>query len=93
MDLPTKIRPTKRLVSEKQEERETWYKLYVKIVSWKDGLLEGGSVKRTDKISKKEWDTYCFHMLKINVTHGREKTLQVLEEVKKSIKSYGGFEK
>lgn len=82
----------KTAILEKQQERETWYKLVVKIISWKSGLLEGGTVKQVNKISAREWRTYCEHSLRINVTYGKSKTQEDLKELKKIIHDFGGFE-
>jgi hypothetical protein len=77
---------------EKQEERETWQKIVIKILSWKNGLTDLGMINMTNKISSKEWNTYYQGMIKISVTIGKDKTVQKLEEIKKSISKHGGFE-
>lgn len=86
-------RPNTRLAyQEKFNEREAWHKLVVKIICWKDGLLEGGIIKVTDKITPKEWGTYSKHMVKTNTTHGRKKVLSNLKVTKEIIQKHGGFE-
>lgn len=78
---------------EKQEERETWLKLVVKIISWQDGLIAGGSVKVADKITPKEWETYFQRMIKTNTTYDKQKVLSKLQETQESIRRNGGFER
>lgn len=77
---------------DKLNERETWHKLVVKVILWKDGIIEGGTYKSRDKITLKEWDTYCKRMIKTNTTYGRQKVLSNLNEIKVIIKKHGGFE-
>jgi hypothetical protein len=77
---------------EKQEERENWHKIVVKILSWKGGKTNSGSSILKDKISLKEWNTYYQGMIKISVVSGKENTVKKLEEIKKLIKSHGGFQ-
>ena len=68
-------------------------KLVVKIISWQDGLISGGSVKTTDKITSKEWDTYYQRMIKTNTTYEKQKVLSKLHETQESIRKHGGFER
>ncbi len=83
---------TKLANLEKIAERENWHKLVVKVISWKSGLLEGGSVKTANKITNKEWNLYCDRLVKTNTTYGKPKVLADLKEIKKLIKEHGGFE-
>lgn len=83
---------TREAYQEKFEEREAWHKLVVKVIIWKDGLSETETRKLINKISLKEWRVYCQHMVKTNVTYGREKVLANLKETWQIIKKHGGFE-
>lgn len=77
---------------EKFEKRELWHKLVVKILCWKDGLLEGSSIDITNKISSKEWRTYYRKMIATNLTYGKEKALSNLKKTQDAIRNHGGFE-
>ena len=70
---------------EKLNERELWHKLVVKVINWKD------AESLMDKITIKEWSTYCEKMIIINVTKGKQFALDSLEETRKTIMSHGGF--
>lgn len=70
---------------EKFQEREAWHKLVVKVICWKDGHL-------ANKITPKEWETYCERTVKTNVSHGKDKVLHSLKETKDIITNHGGFE-
>lgn len=76
---------------DKLDEREAWHKIVVKILSWKNGLTDSGVVDLKDKITPSEWDTYYQGLIKINIIHGKEKTIKKLEEIKKTISKHGGF--
>lgn len=76
---------------EKFEERETWHKLVVKIISWADGCWPGGAIKDVEKIALKEWTTYYKRTLKINGETNRQKVIRSLNERKELIKKNGGF--
>jgi hypothetical protein len=77
---------------DKLQERETWYKLVVKIINWKDGFL-GENVKRAhDKVTAKEWSLYSKGMTSSNTTYSKEKVSALLNETKAKIKEHGGFE-
>lgn len=75
------------------DQREIWHKLVVKIISWKDGLLEGGVIKFSDKISSKEWNVYFKRIIKMNTSYSKERVLSSLKETKDLIIKNGGFEK
>ena len=70
---------------EKFQEREAWHKLVVKMICWQDGHL-------VDKITSKEWKTYCEHTVKTNVSHRKDRVLDSLKETKEIITDHGGFE-
>ena len=74
------------------EERESWHKLVVKVITWKSGTL-GGNLKPTDKITPKEWKHYCSKKLEINVTNGKDVVMTQLKEIEKAIKANNGFSK
>ena len=69
---------------QKFEERETWHKLVVKVICWKDGLLQ-------DKITPGEWATYCQCMIKTNVSVGKQKVMENLKALQHIIKDHNGF--
>jgi hypothetical protein len=76
---------------EKQDEREAWHKLVVKIISWKNRLPESVAVLTNDLISKKEWDKYCKGTVKINANVDKKVMMKRLEEIRARIESFGGF--
>ncbi len=80
-------------MSDKSIEQEIWRRIVVKVISWSDGLKNGGIVKKTDTITLKEWQFYCGRTLKINTTQGKEEIKNSLEETRKMIASFDGFEK
>lgn len=85
--------PKSRLVNqEKNNEKEAWHKLVVKVISWKDGLTNGGFVTYSNKITTKEWNIYSKKIAKTNLTNGKQKVHIYLKETKELIKKYGGFE-
>lgn len=86
-------RPNIRQASlDKLEQREIWHKLVVKIILWKDSVSNSLSFRRAEKITDKEWLTYCRRVSQTNLTYGKQKVLQNLKELKATIKSNGGFE-
>jgi hypothetical protein len=70
---------------EKAQEREVWLKLMVKIIRWKEQLVN------TDKITGKEWDFYYKSTIKTNTSYAKSKVLSQLEETKELIQKHGGF--
>lgn len=78
---------------EKQEAREKWHKIVVKILSWSDGLIDGGLINKANLITLEEWKTYCEHTLKNNVTYGKQKTEEAIKITEAKIKKFGGFSK
>lgn len=76
---------------EKQAQQAIWHSLVVKVICWKDGLVDGGIIKSTDKITPKEWRTYQEGIIKANANTDRQKVLQKLNELKKRIKGFNGF--
>ncbi len=78
---------------EKMKEYETWFKIVVKILRWKDGATELGDLSKIDKVSQKEWKTYCETILKKNIVFGKKKTQEKLDETWKKIQQYHCFEK
>lgn len=90
MNLPTRSNHHGRQIfQDKFDEREVWHKLVVKIINWKDGLRETSIIK--DKITSKEWRTYCSKMLQINVSSSKQKIMENLKELKKTISNHNGF--
>jgi hypothetical protein len=82
-----------RLASQKkQEEREEWYKIVVKILRWKDNYYEKIGFEFNNKISIAEWQQYCKHMVEICVTKGASHTVNELKELESLIKKHGGFQ-
>lgn len=81
------VRPQSRMAyQDKQAEREFWYQIVVKVIRWKDGYS-------LDKISPVEWKTYCQRMISINITRGKDKTIQRLKKLEEVIRNNNGFEK
>lgn len=78
---------------EKANQQEAWRRIVIKVISWSEGLLPGGIIKDTDKLTYAEWDTYYTHTLKININTNREKLKKDLEDIKNKIESFNGFEK
>ncbi len=77
---------------EKAREREAWFKVVVKVLSWRDGPTSTGVKILRDKITDKEWKLYSRRKLQTNITFNREQLLQELREMEQKIKSFGGFE-
>jgi hypothetical protein len=77
---------------EKLAAKEAWFKLVVKIINWKDGNPEKGSVMLGTKITAKEWKFYTKGMLGNNLTYSPEKVMANLKKTKEMIQSFGGFE-
>lgn len=92
MPIKSNNQRNKLAYQDKFEEREAWHKLVVKIICWKDGILEGSSIKSTNKITPKEWSTYQKRMVKTNTTYSKQKVLLSLKETKEIIQQHGGFE-
>ncbi|MDO8619382.1 MAG: hypothetical protein Q7R49_05580 [Candidatus Daviesbacteria bacterium] len=83
----------KKTAEERSLEQEIWRRIVVKVISWSDGLKNGGIIKKTDTITPKEWQMYCSRTFKINATQKREKVQSGLDVTKKLIESFGGFAK
>lgn len=94
MKIPTRPNnPNIRLASqEKLDERESWHKLVIKIISWKDGPVQESIVKAAYRITATEWDTYSRHITASNTSYSKEKVSSSLKETKEIIKKNGGFE-
>lgn len=94
MKIPVKpkLSDDKQAYLDKLEERESWYKLVVKVICWKDGAKQAEAGIQAAKITAKEWKEYSERVLKTNTTTGKQKTTENLEEIKKAIKQNGGFE-
>lgn len=82
----------KALSLEKSNQEALWRKIVVKVISWTDGLVSGGIVKKDDKITEKEWQLYYSRTIQINVNRDKDKVEQDLEDTKKKIASFGGFD-
>ena len=78
---------------QKSNERDLWQRIVVKVISWSDGLHAGGIIKPTDKITEKEWRTYCSRLLKIDTSDNKKKTKLDLEQTRVKIESFKGFAK
>jgi hypothetical protein len=77
---------------EKIAAKEDWFKLVVKIINWKDGNPERGSIQLGAKITNKEWNDYTKGTLANNLTYGRDAVIDTLKNTKQIIKDFGGFE-
>lgn len=84
-DKTTKNTHNSKASTEKQEEREFWHKIVVKILRWKE------STTHPEKITLKEWNFYHKSTLKINESFPRAETLKKLNAVKEQILKNGGF--
>lgn len=82
----------KAAYQKKAEERESWRRLVVKVILWQDGVSEAETSRILDKISLKEWKTYCQRTIKTNMTYGKDKVRAELKETWKIINKYSGFE-
>lgn len=82
----------KAISLEKSNQEALWRKIVVKVISWTDGLVSGGIVKQSDKITLKEWQHYHSRTIQININKEKSIVEQSLEETKKKIASFGGFD-
>lgn len=73
-------------------ERESWFKLVVKIINWKDGNPELGSIELGPKITSKEWDLYTKGCLTNHLIYGKDRVLDTLKSTRQTILQFGGFE-
>ena len=94
MNQPIKVHQSnsKIINQKKAEEREAWHQIVIKVLNWKDHLTGNNASNPKNKISKKEWQLYSEGLIKNNITHGKEKTLERLEETRVVIQKNGGFE-
>lgn len=83
---------TKQASLEKQERNEAWHKIAVKIMRWKDGNSLSSEIGPVSQITSKEWRDYCDKIVAINVSTGKNATLQKLKELEQIIKHHNGFE-
>lgn len=77
---------------EKIEEREYWHKLVIKIILWKETRINSTS-NLMEKVTPKEWKTYCQKTLKTNITYGKIKVSENLKQTWQAISQNGGFDK
>lgn len=91
MNKPTQS-ATKFAHQKKQEEREVWHKIVVKILRWKQNPEEGENLRPIGKITTKEWTTYSKSLIKMNATNSKEDTTKKLKIIKDLITCHGGFE-
>ncbi len=82
----------KKAAEAKLKVREDWHKLVVKIISWSDGLRNGGIISSDNKISKSEWSNYRKHILSVQKTDSLDVVKGRLEETRQSIEENHGFE-
>lgn len=76
---------------ERLDQRESWHKLVVKILTWKDQASEGNLVREEYRITAVEWETYSKHMVAMNTSYSREKMSASLKATKEIIEKNGGF--
>jgi len=74
------------------EANEKIHSLVVKIISWKAGILDGAVITQSNKITKREWEKYRQHILRISKIDSVEKVKSKLKETQEAIQSHGGFE-
>ncbi len=84
--------PATDLALQKAREQEAWFRIVVKILSWKEGLAGSGVKISRDKITSKEWKMYFDRIVKNNVTYNKDRVLKDLKETQEKIAHYGGFE-
>lgn len=92
---------------EKIEERETWHKLVVKVIIWKERsfakvheLTSEGKPSHAPningssltKLTNFEWKTYFQKIIQISVTQDKKKVMSDLKETLEKIKLNGGLE-
>lgn len=77
---------------EKLQQKEYWHKLVIKIILWREDQFTTISGLR-EKVTLKEWKTYCQQTLKTNVTYGKLKVNESLRQTWQEINKNGGFEK
>jgi hypothetical protein len=82
----------KAATKEAHEASERIHSLVVKIISWKAGILDGAVITESNKITKREWEKYRQHILRISKTESVEKVKDRLKETQQSIQSHNGFE-
>lgn len=75
----------------RQEEREAWYKLVVKVISWSEGLSSNGTITINNKISSKEWANYVKGCLRISKDGNLDKVKEKIKATKALIEKYNGF--
>ena len=85
--------PPRLASQEKQEEREAWFRIALKVIRWMEGSHKNLSLNPLEPLSDQEWDEYCQKMLTISVTHGKIKTQEMLKEKERVIRIHGGFSK
>lgn len=84
--------PNIRLASlKKLKERETWHKLVVKIIIWKEASSADNLERSVSKLTQTEWNKYRQGIIKNNITQGKEKILSDLKSTMRKIKLNGGF--
>lgn len=76
---------------EKTNQQDIWRRIVVKVISWSDGLLSGGIIKQTDKITREEWKVYSDRCFKINIGQDKKKIEKDLDITKKKIEFHNGF--
>jgi flagellar biosynthesis chaperone FliJ len=76
----------------KQQERDDWFKIVVKILRWKDNYFQKIDNSLTSKISSEEWQIYSKQVIKMSVTKGTPKVKKELESLETIIKNNNGFE-
>ncbi len=85
-------RYSKEAYQEKQDERELWYKIVVRVMRWVDDTPNDPDLPNIKKLTPLEWGAYCKRMLAINVTYGKDRTMDKLKKMEQLIKEHNGFE-
>lgn len=81
-----------RPVSPASEEKELWHRIVVKIIRWKTVFKKGDDVvDYPEKITMKEWKTYCRRKIRINTSFDKVSMLNTLKEIQRAITTNGGF--
>ncbi len=75
-----------------QEQRESIFKLVVKIISWETNSQDSTAMRNLNKITAQEWLMYEKHLLNTSKIESEAKVRSRLAETYQSIKDNLGFE-
>lgn len=75
----------------RMDENESWFKIVVKVIRWKDGSNQNNNFSVAEKISQEEWKRYCKTKLEKNLSFDKKKITQELEDTRQKINAMHGF--